>query len=147
MVCDKALVRVQLTSGDITGSRFVSRMARLLHTPEGAGFWHNNTNSIIAREIDYRKRHAGDNKTAIARKWQNALSGVLNQLRSKAHYVDHINVTAREDMSDVDCFHGAKVRCGSEVDSSGPSTNFHEDLPVIHPVVDGRLKDEARANA
>jgi len=144
----KALViRVQLTSGDIAGSRFVNRMARLRLTSEGAGFRHSNTNSIIAREVEHRKRHAGDNKSAIARKWKNALSGVLNQLRSNAHYADHINVTAREDMSDVDCFQGAKVRRGGEVNSSGPSTNFHEDLLVIRPVVDGRLKDEARSNA
>ncbi|KIM57102.1 hypothetical protein SCLCIDRAFT_1219786 [Scleroderma citrinum Foug A] len=55
-----ALVRKYLL-----GSRFVNRMARLLHTPEGAGFWHNNTNSIIARDMRVitRRRLRGSGRT------------------------------------------------------------------------------------
>lgn len=142
MVCDDGFVKIQ--SNDITGSRFVNRMARLRQMSHGASFCHSNTNDIITREVDHMARHAGDKTTGISKKWQKALSGVVNQIRSKAHYVDHINVTAREDMSDVDCFNGAKVRCGGEVDGRVHSTNLSEDLPVIHPVKDGRLKDEAR---
>ncbi|KAL4065330.1 Metallo-dependent phosphatase-like protein [Scleroderma citrinum] len=134
-----ALVRKYLL-----GSRFVNRMTRLRQETNGVVFRHNDTNSIIAREIDHRKRHVHDNKATIARRWQVALSGVLHNLRSKAHYVDHINITAREDMSDVDCLDGGKVRCGCEMGGSGGSTNLHEDLLVIHPVIDGRLKDEGR---
>jgi hypothetical protein len=43
-------------------------------------------------------------------------------------------------MSDVDCFDGSNVRRGGTVQGDGEE----EDLPIIHPVVDGRLKDEGR---
>jgi hypothetical protein len=43
-------------------------------------------------------------------------------------------------MSEVDCFDGGKARKGS----IGGEINENEDLITIHPVIDGRLKDEAR---
>jgi len=48
-------------------------------------------------------------------------------------------------MTGVDCFDGAKQRVGEPQDGSdaiGQSSN--EDLSVVHPLVDGRLKDEAQ---
>jgi len=47
-------------------------------------------------------------------------------------------------MSDVDCFDGGKARRGSIVDETNEADNG-EDLPTIHPVVDGRLRDEGRS--
>jgi len=48
-------------------------------------------------------------------------------------------------MAVVDCFGGAKQRAGEPQDASniigGPS---EEGLLVVHPAVDGRLKDEAQ---
>jgi len=48
-------------------------------------------------------------------------------------------------MAVVDCFDGAKQRAGEPQDESnvigGPS---EEDLLVVHPAVDGRLKDKAK---
>ncbi|KAI6043035.1 5'-nucleotidase [Pisolithus marmoratus] len=104
---------------------------------------HDETPSIIAREVDHRKRQAGSRKTAATNRWQNALATV-HRLRSKAHYLDHINVSAREDMGDVDCFDGKTVRSGRGAAVQVGSNDVHQDLPVVHPVVDGRLKDEGR---
>jgi 5'-nucleotidase len=48
-------------------------------------------------------------------------------------------------MSEVDCFDGAKQRAGEpqdEGDTSGKPSD--EDLLVVHPWVDGRLRDVAQ---
>jgi 5'-nucleotidase len=87
---------------------------------------HSSTATILSRELEHRKQEADDHKSRIAAKWQRAATGALNQVRSQAHYRDHTNVAARESMDSVDCF-------GDDED----------DLPVIHPVVDGRIKDVA----
>ncbi|KAG6333825.1 hypothetical protein ID866_5257 [Astraeus odoratus] len=126
----------------LLGSRYVNRMARLFNESKGMGFLHTGTLNIVTREIDRRKQQADSKKSMIARRWQNAVSGVILQLRSKAHYVDHMNITAREDMSSVDCFGGSDSKANND---NQESADFHEDLLVIHPALDGRLKDEARA--
>jgi hypothetical protein len=49
-------------------------------------------------------------------------------------------------MSEVDCFDGAKQRVGEPQDESDVVENTsEEDLLVVHPLVDGRLKDEAQS--
>lgn len=68
---------------------------------------------------------------------------------SRGHYRDHLRVTGREHMSDVDCFDGEKMRKGrfeseKEKTEDDESDGMDEDLLTIHPVVDGRLKDEGR---
>lgn len=47
-------------------------------------------------------------------------------------------------MSDVDCYDGKQVRRGHGNGKGGHEKTCTEDLLVIHPVVDGRLKDVAR---
>ncbi|OJA10884.1 hypothetical protein AZE42_11072, partial [Rhizopogon vesiculosus] len=74
-----------------------------------------------------------DHKSLIAAKWKRAATGALNQARSRAHYRDHTNVAARESMDSVDCF-----------DRATGDGDDEEDLPVIHPIVDGRIKNVAR---
>lgn len=50
-----------------------------------------------------------------------------------------------EHMSGVDCFDGAKQRAGEpQGESDGLGKPSDEDLPVVHPWVDGRLRDEAK---
>ncbi|KAJ8594242.1 Metallo-dependent phosphatase [Rhizopogon salebrosus TDB-379] len=107
----------------LLGSRFINRLVRLRDSTQ---LLHSSTATILSRELEHRKQEADDHKSRIAAKWQRAATGALNQVRSQAHYRDHTNVAARESMDSVDCF-------GDDED----------DLPVIHPVVDGRIKDVA----
>ncbi|KAI6116926.1 Metallo-dependent phosphatase-like protein [Pisolithus croceorrhizus] len=136
-----ALVRKYLL-----GRRFVNSMTRLSHQTMGLNLLHDDTPSIIAREVDHQKRHAGGRKTKTTDRWQSAMAAV-RCLIPKTHYLDHINVSAREHMSGVDCFDGGTVRRGRGAAVQVGSSDFHQDLPVIHPAVDGRLKDEGRIEA
>ena len=80
---------------------------------------------------------------------------------SRGHYRDNMRITGREHMSDVDCFDGDRMRKGrferdqqkaaktldGESGKGGENvelTGSEEDLASIHPIVDGRLKDEGR---
>ncbi|OAX34918.1 hypothetical protein K503DRAFT_785425, partial [Rhizopogon vinicolor AM-OR11-026] len=94
---------------------------------------HSSTAEILSRELEHRQHAANDHKSLIAAKWRQAATGALNQARSRAHYRDHTNVAARESMDSVDYFDRATGEGDDE-----------EDLPVIHPIVDGRIKDVAR---
>jgi len=94
---------------------------------------HSSTAAILSRELEHLKHEANDHKLRIAAKWQRAATGALNQARSQAHYRDHTNVAAQESMDSVDCYNRATVEGDDE-----------DDLPVIHPVVDGRMQDVAR---
>jgi 5'-nucleotidase len=76
-------------------------------------------------------------------RWKHAANLALNWSRSKEHYQDHLSVTAKEHMSGVDCFDGQKARSGEEFEGI-PQGEGDEDLLVVSPVVDGRLRDEGR---
>ncbi len=45
-------------------------------------------------------------------------------------------------MTAVDCFDGAKQRIGKHLGAVGESSD--EDLLVVNPTIDGRLRDEAQ---
>ncbi|KAF9228782.1 Metallo-dependent phosphatase [Gyrodon lividus] len=126
----------------LLGSRYVNRLVRLRDENKEMDHLHTDTAHVVKREMDHRKRHAHNHWPNIAQKWQHAAAKILHKLRSRAHYLDHINITAREHMSGVDCFNGKKVRRGNGENGHGKSHS--EDLPVIHPVADGRFKDVAR---
>lgn len=131
-----ALVRKYLL-----GCRFVNSI--LSRQSLKGSLLHEGTPSIIAREVKHRRWNAGDRKAETTGRWQNAIAAA-RRLRSKAHYLDHINVSAREDMSSVDCFDGKTARRGGGTAVQVELNDFHQDLPVIHPEVDGRLKDVGR---
>jgi len=122
----------------LLGSRYVNRMARLSDQTH----LHVNTKVVINKERQWRERHnlPNESKSKGAQLWQHAAAVAL-QSRSYAHYKDQISVSAREHMSEVDCFDGGKARKGSigEVKQEG------SDLITIHPGIDGRLKDEGRS--
>jgi hypothetical protein len=61
--------------------------------------------------------------------------------------VDHLNISVREHMSSVDCVDGSNMRRHGEQNTEEKTASQDidtDDLLVIHPVVDGRLKDVAR---
>lgn len=95
---------------------------------------------------------AHKNGPGLAGRWRQALSGALRWPRT--HYREHIRVAGREHMSDVDCVNGQAIRnsdslikgMSEKVAQTGGAGRSREmdDMVVIHPVLDGRLKDEGR---
>ncbi|KZP03788.1 hypothetical protein FIBSPDRAFT_941342 [Athelia psychrophila] len=116
------------------GSLYVNKMARL-GTRVSVDHLHPETRTIISQ--------AHTTSTRAVKHWHHAAMLAVRHSRSKAHYKDRIDVSGREDMSDVDCFHGAQARKGI-IGVGGHGDGADEDLLLIHPVVDGRLKDEGR---
>lgn len=102
------------------------------------------TKDIIAREQKRKARYLQNSRKDVASKWRHATQLAVRW--SRAHYKDNIGVAGREHMSDVDCFDGGRTRVMQHHKEEGDDEHDHseEDLAVIHPVVDGRLKDEGR---
>jgi len=124
----------------VIGSRFIRKLARV---NESQDHLHEETHGIIQKERSRLKKK--DSLSPAVENWRKAVSSVIHGLRSRKHFRDCINVTSKEHMTGVDCFDGAKQRVGEPQDGSdaiGQSSN--EDLSVVHPLVDGRLKDEAQ---
>lgn len=111
------------------------------------------SNDIITREVARREKY----HTYLARKdpvsrWRHAMHLALRW--SRAHYKDNIHVSEKEDMNAVDCFDGDTYRRGKatapaktseELNDTDTSSTDLDDLITIHPVVDGRFKDEGRS--
>ena len=122
-------------------------MARKASSTE-IGNLNSDTLRIISRE---RGRQAKHRSSLPAIHWRLAASKILHKTRAGVHYADHIGVTEREHMSDVDCFDGASMRGAGPKTESGQAKEAVEaneaesDLLTIHPEVDGRLKDEGRS--
>ncbi|KAH9952203.1 Metallo-dependent phosphatase [Amylocystis lapponica] len=133
----------------LLGCRFVNRMSRLSsHT--AVQHLHPDTADLVSREKARQERHAGAHHHhrlhlpgKIAGKWRHAANLALRW--SRAHYKDHINVTEREHMSEVDCFDGKGARGGETSKGQSNKKASKDDLVTIHPIVDGRLKDEGRS--
>lgn len=120
-----------------TGAQFVSKLARANISQEHLD---EDTHAIIAHE---RKARA-ESHTIHSRgpnRWQHAVSLIHHKRRSKKHYRDHINVSAKEHMSSVDCFDGATMRKMAEQEDRKKDDDA--ELLVVHPTVDDRLRNEA----
>ena len=127
----------------LAGAHYVNKMVRL----QAVDHLHSETADVVRREVEHRERHARKHnlRPSVAQRWQHAAVNALNKFRSRVHYQDHFNITARENMSGVDCYDGKKVRQGNEGNGKNGHEKTHDsDLLVVHPVVDGRLKDVAR---
>ena len=136
------------------GAQYVNRLAEANVSREHLD---DDTHAVINRARHARQReqaHATHSHRALEN-WKKAASLVSHRLRSTRHYRDHIHITNKEHMSSVDCFDGALARkAGQDIDGTeddGQGEVEEEDmnvtkknLLVVHPVVDGRLKDEAR---
>ncbi|KAI0317293.1 Metallo-dependent phosphatase-like protein [Amylostereum chailletii] len=126
----------------LLGAQFVNKLASVNESREHL---HPDTHAVIAHEREALQRRKPHYSRALEH-WQRATSAIIQHRRSKRHYRDHIGVSAKEHMSTVDCFDGAKARTleGSE-DEEKSNEGSKEHLLVAHPVVDGRLKDEGRS--
>jgi 2',3'-cyclic-nucleotide 2'-phosphodiesterase (5'-nucleotidase family) len=125
----------------LLGSRFVTRLARI---NESQVHLHEQTHKIIQNERS-RLVKATSRLSAAAEHWQKVASSSLRWSRTRRRFSEHIHITSREHMSGVDCFDGAKQRAGEpQGESDGLGKPSDEDLLVVHPWVDGRLRDEAQ---
>ena len=114
-------------------------MARLSHV--SIVHLHPETHTIIKKARQLREDTA---RSRAVEHWKHAAVLAVHHARSKAHYMDRIAVSHNEHMSGVDCFNGHQARKGS-IGEDDKGDNEEGDLLVIHPTVDGRLKDEGRA--
>ena len=172
MVCsvdprDLALVGLTILPLIPLGSHFVKRMLQI-KAEEDIQHLQPSTLRLIKREKMHQEKlarrstsksrtppgapHRDKSVPGIAGRWRQALSSALRWPRT--HYREHIRVAGREHMSDVDCFNGQAMRNSDSMmqglnESAGRSGGAErgretDDLVVIHPVLDGRLKDEGR---
>ncbi|KAG8217209.1 Metallo-dependent phosphatase [Butyriboletus roseoflavus] len=101
---------------------------------------------VHLREKNQETNHLHSETAGVVQRWQHAAVSALHKLRSRVHYMDHFNITAREHMSGVDCCDGKRIRRGSSWNGkSGHEKTYNDDLLAIHPVVDGRFQDVARS--
>jgi 5'-nucleotidase len=119
------------------GCLFVNKMSRVAN--RSTTKLHSNTWATISREKT--RQETWSRQSQGVDRWKQAACHVFQWTRSKAHYQDHLNVTAREHMGNADCFDGQKTRSGQAVVHAGQGNG---DLLVVSPGVDGRLKDEGR---
>ncbi|KAI0818817.1 Metallo-dependent phosphatase [Irpex lacteus] len=132
----------------LLGSRFVNRMSRMQPQQRIETLLNSATKGVIEREQARQQRYNRSAKIDIVSKWKHALQLAVRY--SRAHYKDLIHVTSKEHMSGVDCFDGSQARTGTGPaqvgDEAGDSNDqSEEDLVLIHPVIDGRLKDQGRS--
>lgn len=147
----------QIVRKYLLGRRYVNRMSRFEdHTQVET--LHPDTPHLISRE-KARQRHYERRSTSKTRPepHHQHSGGMVNKLRSVAkgalrwsrgHYRDHIDIAQREHMSEVDHFDGKAVRRGRPDDKEGKKGDDgsdEQDLAEIHPVLDGRLRDEGRS--
>ncbi|CAA7267942.1 unnamed protein product [Cyclocybe aegerita] len=121
------------------GSQFVNKMLRLQDGQKN-GFLNVKTKGILEALHQEAKP---ENSTAI-NLWKQAVGAVIQHTRSRLHYQQYFNMSATEHMSSVDAFDGGNARKGHACTESSADT-LSEDLLVVHPVIDGRLKDEGKA--
>jgi hypothetical protein len=79
-----------------------------------------------------------------AQAWKHAAGLAIQWARSKAHYQVPMNIAMTEHMSGVDVYDGHEARTGNK---SIREEEGDEDLLVVSPAIDGRLKDEGRVQA
>ncbi|KAI9509971.1 Metallo-dependent phosphatase [Russula earlei] len=125
----------------LLGSRFVTRLAR---SNESREHLDEETHRIIQGERSRLERHSSRHSAAVEL-WRKTACAALRSSRSRAHFRDRIQITSKEHMTRVDCFDGAKQRAGEpQAESDALKRSSDEDLLVVQPSVDGRLKDEAQ---
>ncbi|KDQ60604.1 hypothetical protein JAAARDRAFT_708193 [Jaapia argillacea MUCL 33604] len=128
----------------LLGAKYVNRMIRIGNT-SSHGHLNPETTGIISRERGRQDRVTSRAKMRAAENWKHLADLVIHQLRSKRHYRDNLIVSTREHMSGVDCFDGSLMRGGATSGSADEQEeSFDSDLLVVHPEVDGRLKDVGR---
>ncbi|KAG6812759.1 hypothetical protein H0H92_000674 [Tricholoma furcatifolium] len=135
-----SVIRSVTTSSNYQrGSQYVNMLVNLVAKSKSTGKLHSRTEAAVARETARRK--AAD---SAAQNWQRAAKLALQWSRKpRLHYQDHLSVCMTEHMSPVDAYDGQSVRKGEDQKKKHHAFE-EEDLVVIHPEIDGRLKNVAK---
>ncbi|KAL0567578.1 hypothetical protein V5O48_014416 [Marasmius crinis-equi] len=127
----------------LLGSQFVKKMSKLVDEPDTKHLL-ESTKAAIQREKARNERESRHRSSAAAQMWKHAANLALRWSRSRAHYQEQFKVSTSEHMSDVDAFDGRSVRTGDVSNKEKDPSENDEDLLVVAPEVDGRLKDLGR---
>lgn len=120
------------------GSQFVNKVIRL---KEWRTVHQERTRAAIDLQEQKLKEEFKPALSAAARRWERAMSLVLQAMR----YRDHMAICSIEHMTTVDAFDGHNTRKGRSSNKVSLETN--PDLLVVSPAIDGRLKDEGRKSS
>lgn len=77
-----------------------------------------------------------------AKLWRHATTLAIHHGRSTAHYQNHFKISVTEHLSEVDAFDGEHAR--KKLACTPASGDENDNLLLVTPEVDGRLKDEGR---
>lgn len=125
---------------EYVGSHFIRKMARRADAATSNALGTGAKQAILREQA--RREGAGEEKQSqAALRWKRGADLAIRW--SKAHFQDQLNVSGTEHMSAVDPCDGAQVRKGIASDGIVDEAP-DEDLLVIHPEIDGRLKDVGR---
>jgi hypothetical protein len=97
-------------------------------------------NDALKERTRYTRSYGNEK---VANRWKKAIDTVIHEARSRKHYQDALKVSAEEAMSPVEPFDGSALRKGFECPLI-THREVDEDILVISPEIDGRLKDVGR---
>ncbi|KAF8636482.1 hypothetical protein AX17_003297 [Amanita inopinata Kibby_2008] len=120
----------------LLGSQFVTKMTRISDHANGTNFQDGTWREIL---------RARAKKQALRTLVHNAVQqwkGFVRDKRSKTHFKNQFNICTTEHMSSVDAFDGETARKGQTTNIKRETID--DDLLIVTPVVDGRLRDEGR---
>ncbi|KAF5387159.1 hypothetical protein D9615_001693 [Tricholomella constricta] len=128
----------------LLGSQFVNKMTSLLYREPSINL-QTSTEEAISREAVRRHKRRCRVESKPIQHWKRAARLVLQWARrSRSHYQDQLSVCTTEHMTSVDAYDGESVRSGK--DAAIKYQRFdEEELLVVSPEIDGRLKDVGRA--
>lgn len=115
----------------ISGSHFVNKVLRTKAAPGNAAI-HPKVQSALSDEEPATKARI---------QWKNAVDKVIKRIPT-SHYRNQLKVSSAQHMSGIDVCDGAKFRHGETFEYVEKEAS--QDLLVISPEIDGRLKDEGR---
>jgi len=103
--------------------------------------FHSSTQIAVSRVK--AKWHKNHQQSSVGQRWKHA-ADLARRSRSRTHYQEQLNVCTMEHMSTVDAFNGSSARQGQDT-GMRLEADEDEDLLVVSPHIDGRLRDEGRA--
>ena len=103
---------------------------------------HAETQQMLLHARHRQERLNHETAQRAREHWHQAINRIREIVHSPAFYRTPLSIARREHMGSTDCFDGDRVRAGKQQEPREDAED--EDLPVITPLADGRLKDVGR---